>query len=311
MKVRALVLLAAVLPFTAQAAKIVPGFTDVTVGERGTISVTLTVQGPAKGPFKVGLVNGKKLTRGTAVELTEIAAGAFVPVMAELRVGNNPVGTHAIGLEGPNGILAQTTVTIVPGPKQESFLGKKGKETTIATYIQKRDADLKRGFIDDQGEGLHAVFFLKIAETGAAHEVVFKHKNEAVCSDTVHPAGFKGQIVRVRASCRSGGGEEEGGAEGGDDAAIVDDMGDMSKPIALGSSEPLPGEGDIVVEDETSGELMPLDSILEKAGPWKVEVKKGTKVKRVLTFSVKRKAIVPGIPGRAPLKMARVQVLAP
>lgn len=301
MRIRTLLLLAALLPFTASAAKIVPGFTEATVGERGIVSVSMTLMGPAKGPLKIGLANGKRLSRAVDLELTELGAGEFTSVMTDLRVGRTPTGSHTIGIAGPKGIIARTTVTIIPGPKQETLTGKKTK--LVATYLQKRDGDLKLGWIDDTDEALIAVFFLKVKDTGDAYSVDFIHRKKRVCGDIIYPPGFKGQVVKVRATCRLGEAEE---IEETDDI-ILDDDSHMYEPVPVSGG----GSGDIDAGEEKVADAMTLEDVRAKGGLWKVEVRKGKKLMRTLNFSVKAKKIMAGLPGRAPLKPARVRVLSP
>ncbi len=299
MSLRYAFLLAAVLPFSAQAASIVPGFTEVTVGDRGTISVSLTLLGPVKGPLKVGLVNGKRLSRATDLELDSLGAGEFANIMADMRVGRTATGTHTVGIEGPKGIVARTKITIVPGPQQETLMGAKSK--MMKTYLHKRDSDLRRGWIDDTGESLVAIFFLKVKDTGDAYTVDFIHKKERVCGDIVYPSAFRGQVVKVLALCKLGEAEEIES-----DDVVLDDDSHLYAPTPLGGDT-----GDINLDSGPEEKTLPLTEMVEKGGLWRVEVRKEKKLKRVLTFSVKRKKIVAGAPGRAPLKLARVKVVSP
>ncbi len=204
-------------------------------------------------------------------------------------------------------MVAKVRFTILPGPRQETFNGRRGRSTTVQTYLYDRRGDLGRGYLDDTGKGVAVIFFVKIHEPGERYRVDFEYKKERVCGEVVAPAGVRGQVVKVRATCRPGDPEEAAN----DDIPIIDDDAALAKPIPLGGT----GDGSGATRsDSTTGveeEVLPLSKIVEKPGRWRVVVREGDQVRRILTFAVRHGKIVATGKGRAPLKPLKVRVVVP
>lgn len=289
-------------PATARAGSLVEGLTTVDVEARGMLRVAFTVAGPEEGPLKVGFVDRKRLVGTVEVPFEALPAGEFRMVTTRLRYrGRNPVGTYDIAVEGAAGRIGLYKATIVRGPDNEAFMGDRKK--VIQSWFEKRDRYLPLGWVDDTGDHLAVEFFLRVGGGDDDVDVVFKRGKKEACRDHLSPLGAKGQVVRVRAYCRESATDtpdhlEEPGVIVEDDSAMYENRFDGDQM-------------EIDVNAPNLENALTVKQAVEKPGLWRVEVRSGKRLRRVITFRVKSGRILPARRRPSPLKPARVRVVSP
>lgn len=293
------------LPGAADAAKLVEGLSSVEILENGYLTFNFTVAGPVTGPLKVGVLTGRRLKNAEEIYVEPARKGEFRSLAIEVRGrGRSPAGSYKFAVDSPKGRIGTFTATIVRGDVRESFSGTRVER--VQTYFEKRERMLPISWIDDTGEKLALEFYIKVGADGNdALRVLFKNKGKPVCSDNVYAVGSKGEVVMVRAYCRMLALEpdmEDDGVFLDDDSHWYESDKDVSGDV---SEDVEAGEGNLK-------DAMDVAEAAKRSGPWVVEVTSGKRRKRrIISFSAKGGEFRGGLAKRAPMKRAKVKVLAP
>lgn len=293
------------VPRAAHAGSLVKGMTSVRVendpDQGDGLRLTFTVAGPAEGPLKVGIAHGHHIEDPVEVPFDALSAGAYRSMTARIPIDGRPGSHYRIGVEDPKGAIGFYDATIRRGPDQETYLGDQRKVTH--TWYDARRADAGLGWVDDTTKVLAVEFFLEVRHPGSAVDVTFHVGKQTLCSDHLTATGVRGQVVHFRAYCRGAEKKAKPQTELEKEGVTVSDDSGMYDKTYDGDNV------DINADAVSTKDAMRVKQALVHVGTWRVEVKTGRHLRRVLTFKVTHKGVRASLKRKGPMKAVKVKVV--